>query len=155
MQVYLSLSRLLAGGGLAPLQALAEAEADLAALAPNAANARVGPTACVVPVVLYLNHRRRRAGTAQLQHSDQLPCAPSAGWGRCRGEWRRGMMCSLEWGASGVPGSMNAGHDKGAEHDPEGQGQRAVGHVDGLRAIPPGGPHQRKHGGRPQEVRRA
>ena len=44
-QVYLALSRLLAGEGLAPLQALAEAEADLAALAPDAARARVRPTA--------------------------------------------------------------------------------------------------------------
>lgn len=44
MQVYLALSRLLAGDGAAPLQALAEAEADLAALAPDAARARVRPT---------------------------------------------------------------------------------------------------------------
>ena len=49
VQVYLALSRLLAKDGLAPLQALAEAEADLAALAPDA-KARVGPAACVLPV---------------------------------------------------------------------------------------------------------
>ena len=58
MQVYLALSRLLAKDGLAPLQALAEAEADLAALAPDAAKARVGHHCLIMPV------RRRKPQTA-------------------------------------------------------------------------------------------
>lgn len=62
MQVYLALSRLLAGDGLAPLQALAEAEADLAALAPDAAKARVGPPLLLQCQCCLVRRRKPQSG---------------------------------------------------------------------------------------------
>ena len=71
---------------------------------------------------------------------------PLPGWVALGGLCETGVRCD-------VPCPGDAGHGQGAERDAEGQGQRTVRHIGGVRPIHPGGPLlRRQRGGGLQEV---